>query len=148
MRTLRNLVVGTDFSQSAQQALDLAIGIASDSGARIALVHVCEPGADDFDDRRLGQCEQALSRLVLEQRSRGLDVTGVLRSGKPWQKLDNVAVEVGASLIVIARHGAGRSRSIAVGSVAEQLVRCASRPVLVVASDFDARATDSRLKNL
>jgi nucleotide-binding universal stress UspA family protein len=148
MRTLRNLVVGTDFSKSAQQALELAIGIASDAGARIALVHVCEPNADDFDDRRLGQCEDDLSRLVLEQRSRGLDVTGVLRSGKPWQKLDNVAVEVGASLIVIARHGAGRSGSIAVGSVAEQLVRCASRPVLVVASDFDARATDSRLKNL
>jgi nucleotide-binding universal stress UspA family protein len=147
MRTLRNLVVGTDFSKPAQQALEFAIGIASDSGVRIALVHVCEPGADDFDERRLGQCEQALSRLVLEQRSRGLDVTGVLRSGKPWQKLDNVAVEVGASLIVIARHGAGRA-SIAVGSVAEQLVRCASRPVLVVASDFDARATDSRLKNL
>lgn len=147
MRTLRNLVVGTDFSVAAQQALELAIGIAADGAARIVVVHVCELGVDDLDDRRLQQCDESLGRLVAEQRSRDIDVTGVLRSGKPWQKLDNVAVEVGASLIVIARHGGGRGQRVAIGSVAEQLVRCASRPVLLVASTFDGRNTDSPPNN-
>jgi nucleotide-binding universal stress UspA family protein len=52
----------------------------------------------------------------------------------PWKKLDNVAAEVGAGLIVIGRHGSGRSA--AMGTVADQLVRCAHRSVLIVACDF------------
>jgi nucleotide-binding universal stress UspA family protein len=147
MQTLRKLVVGTDFSPAAQQALELAIGIASALAARIVLVHVFEPGIADLDDQRLGQCEQALCRLVAEQQGRNVDLLGVLRSGKPWQKLDNVAVEVGASLIVIARHGGGRGRRVAIGTVAEQLVRCASRPVLLVASAFDGEDTASSPTN-
>jgi nucleotide-binding universal stress UspA family protein len=140
MQTLRNVVVGTDFSPCSQEALDLALGLARDGGSRIALVHVCELGADDLDDQRLLSCEQALCRLVDERRRHGADVIGVLRTGRPWQKLDNVAVEVGASLIVIGRHGAGRGSLVALGSVAEQLVRSASRPVLLVTSDLDRNA--------
>jgi nucleotide-binding universal stress UspA family protein len=138
MQTLRNVVVGSDFSSCSRQALELALGLARDSAARVVLVHVCEPGIDDLDDQRLLSCEQALFRLVDEQRRQGADLTGVLRSGRPWQKLDNVAVEVGASLIVIGRHGAGRGPSVALGSVAEQLVRSASRPLLLVTGDLDS----------
>lgn len=137
MQTLRNVVVGTDFSPCSQRALDLALGLARGAAAQIALVHVCEPGADDLDDQRLLSCEQALRRLVDDRRRQGADVIGVLRSGKPWQKLDNVAVEVGAGLIVIGRHGAGRGSRVALGSLAEQLVRSASRSVLLVSSDLD-----------
>jgi nucleotide-binding universal stress UspA family protein len=142
---LRNLVVGTDFSPCSQQALELALGLARDGAARVALVHVCELGADDLDDQRLLSGEQALCRLVAEQRHRGAEVTGVLRSGRPWQKLDNVAVEVGAGLIVIGRHGAGRGPCRELGSVAEQLVRSASRPVLLAARDLDARSQETPL---
>jgi nucleotide-binding universal stress UspA family protein len=138
MTALRNFVVGTDFSQDSQQALELALGLVGDRATRVALVHVCELGVDDLDDQRLLSCEQALCRLVDAQRRRGADVVGVLRSGRPWQKLDNVAVEVGATLIVIGRHGAGRGRGVALGSVAEQLVRSASRPILLFAGDLDA----------
>jgi nucleotide-binding universal stress UspA family protein len=143
MRTLRNVVVGTDFSQCSQLALELALGLARDGAARVALVHVCELGDDDPDEQRLLSGEQALCQLVDEQRRQGANVTGVLRSGRPWQKLDNVAVEVGAGLIVVGRHGAGRGRRVALGSVAEQLVRSASRPLLLVASDLDFRNDES-----
>lgn len=142
MRTLRNLVVGTDFSKYAERVLELARGLVAEGAPRIALVHVCEETLDDLDERRLLPCQESLARLVDEQRRRGVDVAGVLRSGKPWQKLDNVAVEVGASLIVVGRHGAGRGRSVALGSVAEQLVQCASRSVLLVTSDLDGRSID------
>jgi nucleotide-binding universal stress UspA family protein len=135
MTALRNVVVGTDFSPCSQQALQLALGLARASAARVVLVHVCEPGVDELDDQRLLDCERALCRLVDEQQQKGADVAGVLRTGRPWQKLDNVAVEVGASLIVIGRHGAGRGPHGALGSVAQQLVRLASRTVLLVASD-------------
>ncbi|HET9597565.1 MAG TPA: universal stress protein [Anaeromyxobacteraceae bacterium] len=143
MQALRQLVSGTDFSACAEHALERAIELALAASARITLVHVHEPGDDDLDDRRLLQCEAALSEVVSRHRRRGVDLTGVLRSGKPWTKLDNVAVEVGANLIVVGRHGAGRGRSVDLGSVADRLVRAANRPVLTVACGCDPDHTCS-----
>ena len=133
MQRLRNLVSGTDFSECAEQALEVAIQLAAAASARITLVHVCQLDADDLDDRRLLAAEAALSRVIDRYRARGVDIVGVLRCGKPWDKLDNVATEVGASLIVIGRHGAGRGPSVQLGAVADQLLRRASRSVLSVA---------------
>lgn len=136
MQRLQNLVSGTDFSECAEQALELAIQLAAAAAAQITLVHVCELGEDDLDDRRLVEGEAALSRVIARHRPRGVEITGVLRHGKPWEKLDNVAADVGASLIVIGRQGAGRGRSVEIGSVADHLVRRASRSVLTVACDL------------
>jgi len=137
MQALRQLVSGTDFSDCAEHALEQAIELALTASARITLVHVYEPGDDDLDDRRLLQHEAALCEVVARHRRRGVEITGVLRSGRPWTKLDNVAAEVGASLIVVGRHGAGRGRIAELGSVAAHLVRAANRPVLTVACDPD-----------
>jgi nucleotide-binding universal stress UspA family protein len=135
MHRVRHFVAGTDFSESAGQALELAIELASAAAARITLVHVCEPGVDDLDDRRLRECGEALAEVVAAHRRGHAGLAGVLRCGKPWEKLDNVAAEAGAGLIVVGRHGAGRGRSVEMGSVADHLVRCASRPVLTVPWD-------------
>jgi nucleotide-binding universal stress UspA family protein len=135
MQRLRNVVSGTDFSECAEQALDVAIQIASAAAARITLVHVCQLEADDPEDRLLRQSEVALSRLIAPYQAGGVDIVGVLRCGKPWDKLDNVATEVGASLIVIGRHGAGRGPRVELGSVADHVLRRASRSVLAVACD-------------
>jgi nucleotide-binding universal stress UspA family protein len=137
MQRLRRLVCGTDFSAGAEQALTAAIELASAAGAPVTLVHVCEFGDDGLDDQRLIACDEALSRLVSSRPCR-VELSRLLRGGKPWEKLDNVAAEVGASLIVVGRHGAGRGRTVELGSVAHHLVRAASRPVLTVGSDFDA----------
>lgn len=142
MQTPRPIVCGTDFSECAAQALELAVDLASPASARITLVHVCGPGAQDLADGRLSPCEEVLSELVARHRRHHIDVTGILRSGRPWTKLDNVAAEFGAGLIVIGRHGAGRGRSVELGSVADRLVCSASRPVLTVPFDAD-RSGDS-----
>ena len=135
MQRLRNVVSGTDFSECAEQALEVAIQLAAAADARVTLVHVCQLEADDHDDRRLLESEAALSRVIARNRARGVEIAGVLRCGKPWDKLDNVATEVGASLIVIGRYGAGRGASAELGAVADQLLRRARRSVLAVACD-------------
>lgn len=136
MQTLRPFVCGTDFSEGAEQALRLAIRLAIVARTRIALVHVCELGAGSNDEQRLLRCYEALNEVVERHRHCGVDLTAVLRSGTPSEKLDNLAADIGASLIVIGRRGAG-SRNVAIGSVADQLLRSASRPVLTVASQFN-----------
>jgi nucleotide-binding universal stress UspA family protein len=136
MQTLRPLVTGTDFSECAEQALEMAIKLAFVGRTGITLVHVCELAATDMDEQRSSRCSETLAAVVARHRNSGVEITSVLRSGRPWEKLDNLAAEVGASLIVIGRNGAG-GPSVELGSVAEHLVRSASRPVLTVTCDFN-----------
>jgi len=135
MQTLRRIVIGTDFSACAEQALETALMLALAAQAGVIVVHVCKPDDDDLDDT-LRERSEALTRLVGSHQHRGIEVMGILRSGKPWVKLNNVAAEVGASVIVIGRYGSGRGRDLEIGSVAEHLVRSATRPVLTVPCDF------------
>lgn len=144
MQSLRHLVVGTDFSECAEHALDSAIMLGNLSLARITLVHVCAlsaelelPEAGPLQDEDLlRRCAEHLDQAVAARARCGLSVTGILRSGKPWEKIANVAAEVGASLIVVGRHGAGRGPRTQLGTVAERLIQAASRPVLVIPSDL------------
>lgn len=141
MRTLRQLVIGTDFGECAEQALDIAIELAAGAAetARITIVHVCQWGTDERDEQdeqRLQACERALAELIARKQQTNVELSAVLRRGTPWEKLDNVAVETGATLIVVGRHGAGRGCGVEIGTVAAHLVRGASRPVLTVPPEF------------
>ena len=146
MQSLRHLVVGTDFSECAEHALDSAIMLGNLSLARITLVHVCALSAEldlpeamfsaSRDEDLLQRCGEQLELAVAARARGGVPVTGVLRSGKPWEKISNVAAEVGASVIVVGRNGAGRGARGELGTVAARLVQGASRPVLVIPSDL------------
>jgi nucleotide-binding universal stress UspA family protein len=142
MEALRHIVVGTDFSEGAERALDTAIRLAHTGITGITLVHACtlsadlgvpEPLATTELDHELAQIAgQQLAGAVARRSGCGIEIAGVLRSGKPWEKINNVAAEVGAALIVIGRTGAGRGGAADVGSVAMRVLRSASRPVLTV----------------
>jgi nucleotide-binding universal stress UspA family protein len=125
MQTLRHVVVGTDFSECSELALAISISVAAGAHARLTLVHVC---VDDVSDEQLVTCGETLSALLARYRARHVETASVLRYGRPSEKLENVATEVGAGLIVVGRRGAH------LGSVAALLVRTASRPVLIVPS--------------
>lgn len=136
MQALRNILVGTDFSPCADAALDVAIAFGAE---RITLVHVCELAelglSDARDDELLERCRAQLDAVVARYTSRGLAITGLLRTGKAWEKLHNAAAEVGATLIVIGRVGSGGgvlSDGPSLGVVAKQVLRRSSRPVLMV----------------
>jgi nucleotide-binding universal stress UspA family protein len=144
MHPLRHLVVGTDFSHAAESALDFAIRLAVPPHSRITVIHVCELSAERglpeyhvtpaFDDELLWSCHRSLEAAVARRAGCGVELVGVLRTGKPWEKINNIAAEVGASVIVLGRSGAGGEARF-LGSVADRVVRTASRPVLTVASD-------------
>ena len=79
------------------------------------------------------------ARCHISARSRGIEAKIVVRRGAPWEKIHNVAADEGADLIVVGARGQ-RGMSEVLGSVAERLVRAATRPVLIVPHGADARA--------
>jgi nucleotide-binding universal stress UspA family protein len=138
MERKRWIVVGTDFSEGASRALDSAVKLAAELGANVACVHAYEDaaGTPAFEDpapaiRR--QIEEAIAQCPA---CRGaVYVEPVVRRGAAWDKLLNVAAELGAELIVVGAEGQrGASHSHFLGTVASRLVTSSTRSVLVVPS--------------
>lgn len=65
----------------------------------------------------------------VETRS-AVDVTRVVRSGRPTEEIGKYAAEIDADLVVLGNRGLGAGRDERIGSVAERVVRSVDRPVI------------------
>ena len=97
MEHTRWIVVGTDFSDDARSALERALRLAEDSGARVALVHAYEeaPGGEMVEDPT-PKLTETLAQVIAASGAakRGIHVESCIRRGAAWEKLLNVATDV------------------------------------------------------
>jgi universal stress protein A len=144
---IRKIMVPLDFSETSQKALRYARALASFSESRVVLVHVIEPiempaefgyipfNPDELTARRR---EQSLRKLQDMGQEAGLAPyvdSPVVRIGKPWRELVDAASALRCDLVVIGTHGLTGIKHVLLGSVAEQVIRHATCPVLVVRSE-------------
>jgi nucleotide-binding universal stress UspA family protein len=140
MERKRWIVVGMDFSDGAFRALEYALKSAKDVGASIACVHAYEdaPGTSAHHDPTPALRHQ-LEEVIAQRTPTGCNVRidPVVRRGPPWEKLANVATELGADIIVVGADGQrGAARHGLLGTVASRLVTTSPRTVVVVPSDL------------
>jgi nucleotide-binding universal stress UspA family protein len=135
MERTRWIVVGTDFSEAADRALERAVDLAAESKARLACVHafedppVVQGSTDDPTPALRSELADAVARSGA--RARGVQVELILRRGAPWDKLVNVAADLGAELIVVGAQGR-RGAAVVLGSFTTRLAANSTRCVLVV----------------
>jgi nucleotide-binding universal stress UspA family protein len=135
MERTRWIVVGTDFSKAADRALELAVQLASETRAHLACVHAFEdplaPFAAPADPIPVLRLELADAIARAGAGLRGIRVEQIVRRGAPWDKLLNVAADLGADLIVVGANGQ-RGSAAYLGSVTMRLAANSTRCVLVV----------------
>jgi nucleotide-binding universal stress UspA family protein len=142
MERNRWIVVGMDFSDGAARALKCAMKLAAEVGANVACVHAYEDGATtpaSYDPTQAlhEQMEDVIAGSAC--RDGRVRVDAIVRRGAPWEKLSNVATELGAELIVVGADGQrGAASEHFLGTVTSRLVTTSSRSVVVVPS----RASD------
>jgi nucleotide-binding universal stress UspA family protein len=133
----KKILVATDFSATSNAAVALATSLARQQGAQLLIVHVQESplvySGVEFDYRPEEPREEMLRQL---QEVAPTDVSVPyehrLIAGVPGPAIVAVAQKENADLIVIATHGrTGISRAL-MGSVAEEVVRKATCPVLTI----------------
>jgi nucleotide-binding universal stress UspA family protein len=145
LSTPRRILVATDFSESADAALDAAIELARPNRAALDLVHVYPlPGVSvPFADAlwvaspemlaslqtRLGE---ALDQRAARVRAQGLECSAAAVQGAAAQEIVQRAAQGPADVIVIGTHGRSGLSHALLGSVAERVVQHAACPVLVV----------------
>jgi nucleotide-binding universal stress UspA family protein len=143
----QRILVPTDGSTTAQKGLGEAIALAKLTGARIRLVHVVDAltvaiGADGF----AGYSTDMLSLLreggqaILDAARQRVSAAGIVvesilleaLSGRVGDLVLEEAAHWQADLIVIGTHGRRGVRRLLLGSDAEQILRAAPVPVLLV----------------
>jgi nucleotide-binding universal stress UspA family protein len=143
---LKTIVVATDLEGRSEAALEYARKLASAYGARIILAHGSDPLEYAVVDEVPGQVWQRLSaqaRAALDEMAAELIQEGIhshseIRQGTVVDMLVDVARQYEAGLIVVGTKGRQGAGPIAVGAIAEELVRKSPCPVLAVAADWNA----------
>jgi universal stress protein A len=149
MRKYETILVATDFSESAEHALEEATGLARRLDARIHLVHAYElpallPGPEasaasaELDRSIRESARTALEELAERVRSVSLEVAVEVGHGAPTEVITRIARERGANLIVMGTRGRSGLSHVLLGSVAERTVRTAPCPVLTVKNPEEA----------
>lgn len=140
---LRSILVPLDGSAWSEQALPAAQMIAQNCSAQLylALVHVPFVGATveglQFINPEVDQAARTNDALYLAAVQRQLEGDGCFTQvkvcdGAVAPALADFATEVHADLVVMTTHGRGGLARMWLGSVADELVRCISTPVLLI----------------
>ena len=142
MPVFHHILLATDLTDASARAQETAVQLATTLGARLTVLHVCEPpalalaGTSETGADLVGPCTEGprakLARVVWNLRKRSVDAESVMRLGVPWEHIVAVASEVGADVIVTGTHGRHGIAHAFYGSVAERVVQDSPIPVLAV----------------
>jgi nucleotide-binding universal stress UspA family protein len=154
---IATVLVATDFSKTADAAVERARALAKSRGARLVLTHVMglapfaaggpppvaaippdlEQAVRDAADRRLARIAEACEKD-------GIEVETALETGEPAHCIVELAKNVEADLVVMGTRGLSGLRHLILGSTAEAVVRTAACPVLTVHEDDRGRLDPPR----
>jgi nucleotide-binding universal stress UspA family protein len=142
MADWKRILIPTDFSPSAERAIRSAEFLSRQGHARLDLLHVVQLPAPSYLgrlglDRNLGESWITGAREQLADLARGLagtevEVETIVREGKPWKEILDVALERGTDLICLGNSGHSVLERLLLGSTAENVVRRSEVPVLIV----------------
>ena len=138
------LLVATDGSSAAGAALDEAIALAQETGARIEAITVWRALQGDFglaypstavlDDileAERHHAESTLKDAAQRAAAAGVEITTRIEAGDPADRICAQAAKVRARLIAIGTRGHGAVATLLLGSVSQKVIRNAPCPVLV-----------------
>ena len=133
----KRILVPFDFSDESLHAIRVGMAMAEEPGD-VHVVHVLHglPVGVGFDrpqpssDQRKIETKAAIEERMLNENIRDVEVEVLL--GDPASMLTEYAGQIDCDLIVIPSHGYGRLTRMLIGSVAQDVVRSAKCPVLVL----------------
>lgn len=120
------ILAATDCSDTSEPALGYALELAALIGSSVTVLHA------HTSARTLDAARARLERVVAGCKRRGVTIDAALREDEPERAINDVASAIDADLIILGTRGRqGIARAFA-GSVAEKVIRAATRPVLAL----------------
>jgi nucleotide-binding universal stress UspA family protein len=130
---LRKIIYATDFSDTALRALDYALSLAMEYNSELTLLHVLEegPGTADLQSATAHALRQ-LESPIPQDAGNWCKVKPVVRLGKPYQEIIQLALESQADLIIMGVRGRNALDLALFGSTTYRVLQLGSSPVLAV----------------
>jgi len=143
---IQKIVVGTDGSDTAAQAVIQAGELAEKLGASLVIVSAFDPVSTARLDKERADApadvewtineredvDAMLSQISAPMEERKIDVKIAARQGNPADAILDVAEEEGADLIVVGNKGMAGARRFLLGSVPNKISHHAPCSVLIV----------------
>jgi nucleotide-binding universal stress UspA family protein len=153
---VKNILFATDFSSCSQAALPYARAIAERFGSTVHLVHILTPEPmielplDRYPelDADKDVAESTMNTLLAGKPLGKLAYTAKVERGQLWDVLKTYIEEKSIDLIVLGTHGRRGLKKLVLGSVAEQVFRLASCPVLTVGPEAMHRVVDANFNTI
>jgi len=148
---LKSILYLTDFSEPSEEALPFAVAIARNYGATVHAVHILSPVIPEScpeaikadDDLAEIEMQKVESHLV------GVDHdTLVLQGMEIWPAINQTIAKHHIDLIVLGTHGRTGAQKFLMGSVAEEIFRRSSVPVLTIGPDVRTSTHSPRFHRL
>jgi len=139
--SLKHILVATDFSPASTRAFDFALALAQRYGSELHVVHALSPHVREavpldplpreLNRERL-QAEREMADMDKGPRMKDVPHHLMLRPGEVWDVLHSIIRSEKVDLLVMGTHGRGMLKKLALGSVAEEVLRQAECPVVTV----------------
>lgn len=142
--SFKKIMVATDGSESAEKAVDTAVEIARECETKLYAVHVIsldflyeslptdEELEEAFQEKAMTEGKQATTYVENAGRAANVEVESVILQGVPAEEIIGFSEKNDVDLIVMGTHGRTEIKGFLLGSVAEKVVRHATKSVLVV----------------
>jgi len=148
--SIKNVLFATDFSATSEAALPYATAICRRFGSTLHAAHVLSDasllmmtgGVDYVSMSTIYEDAHTEAREKLDQisaRIEGIPHRNYVRHGQVWKNLAAIIEENNIDLIVVGTHGRTGLGKLLLGSVAEDILRHATCPVLTVGPKVSGR---------
>jgi nucleotide-binding universal stress UspA family protein len=137
------ILIATDGSESAREALEFGLDLAAKQEARAFIVHVA-PGVDPMPYSGFAVVAVSVPHALTEHdeeplwdaseiaKANGVEFETKLLQGKPADEIVAFADMIDADLIVLGSRGHGSIASALIGSVSRDVLHESRRPVSIV----------------
>ena len=129
---IKRILIPTDFSETANLALEHAVKMARLLDSEITLLHVVSTFAFrvNLPEMEFGSKLNKIAEEISQKE--GLKVSTLITSGRIREEVVRVAEEIYADIIILGTHGVSGLREFFMGSNAFRIVSDAACPVLCI----------------
>lgn len=147
MKIFSTILVAVDFSDSSDNAFQLALSMATQFKAHLVILHVINEPIDlrgfyvphisyeKLEEEIAEGAEKMMQSFCRQHIDDFTDYETAIVPGMPYEQILGQAETVGAELIVLGTHGRTGLDHVLFGSTAEKVVRKSKFPVLTVRLD-------------
>ncbi|MCD0468452.1 universal stress protein [Flavobacterium sp. JAS] len=152
---MKRILVPTDFSEHAEDALKVAAKIAKKNDSEIIILHMLEL-PHQMNDAVLGgtsipetmlfmkKANEMLDEISSRPYLEGIQVTEIVKMDKPIHGITQISKDNEIDLIIMGSHGSSGIEELLIGSNTEKVVRNSNIPVLVIKKDI----SDFKVENI